>query len=307
MFIPGNGGLGAPGQRESKVENFESRVKIPLAQYAIISITCTILAGCDAIILFLLVFWLGARGTWLACGVVAVPLVFVAVRRFAALRRYQYPIAVAVIAASGWWYVYGYNELFLYNWPAMFDVPPVLIVGLVMLVVPFHAFARYFIWGMRSDMTDANFPPTRRAIDGNVGPLGPDTKFRQLMPEPPTPNTTMLVRQWAVEEQSIELQDGTRVTLHDALNFLKASEVANRGLTLQVAVSCGKDRDWWKAFVHHLQAMGLAAPNGQGKPARLVKPAHLVLTDLGFNLSGDDTVAALFDDDEQDDGGGDMT
>lgn len=285
MFIPS-----VPGQRESSVANTETQVSIPVMQFLAAGMVCSLLGVSDLMLLWCSFMRAGSRATWFVIGIVILVALFaVAYLSRNSMGRYRNYLLPALMGLGAFaeftWLTNGY-QIIVENWPlglGMYDLPIMLLVVWLVVTAPFHYFAAFLCFGLRNDMSDRNWPPTRRPLPGEYGPVLPGTLFKPITTATDTRSTVLLTND--LNGQVIELDNGRKIPLYDALILLRASEHGNHGLTLEVAESTGMKREIWKDLVHFLQTKGLATPNGQGKVSRLIKASDLVLRDLGFNVS----------------------
>lgn len=290
----GFGGLGRPGQRETSVQNFESRVTIPVAQFLIVSVIAGILAVAILAYLFMVAMTIGARATWGVIAGLIVAIVFVAdwlLRKWTPYLRWQYSrVALAVVftVALLWWLWFGWEYVVIF-WPLGYnDIPPLLTLAAGLFLGPMYYFAVYFMFGLRNDMVDSNWPPTRTQLPGSMGPALPGTRWQPLVPEPSQPspilwNPGVPAPTWEIPNQTSSGKK-RRIPITKLADFFKASEVANRGLSGDVAKASGFTRDEKEDIIHELQRLGLAAENGKGKIARLVYGWAETLRNLGFDI-----------------------
>lgn len=289
----GFGGLGRPGQRETSVQNFESRVTIPVAQFLIVSVIAGILAVVILAYLFMVAMTLGAHNTWLVVFALIVAIAFGVdwlLRKWTPYLRWQYSrvvLAIAFTVALLWWLWFGWEYVVIF-WPIGFEVPAWATIATGLFLGPAYYFAVYFLFGVRNDMADSNWPPTRTQLPGAMGPWLPGTRNIPLVPEPSQPspilwNPGVPAPTWEIPNQTSPGKK-RRIPITKLADFFKASEVANRGLSGDVAKASGFTRDEKEDIIHELQRLGLAQENGKGKIARLVYSWAETLRNLGFDI-----------------------
>lgn len=308
----GFGGLGRPGQRETSVQNFESRVTIPLAQFLIAAVITGLLSVAVLAYLFMVAMTIGTRATWFGVVVVIVALAFGAdwmLRRWPTYVRFQHSrviLAIVFTVALFWWLWFGQEYVYIF-WPIGFEVPAWATIATGLFLGPAYYFAIYFLFGFRNDMADQNWPPTRTQLPGSMGPALPGTRWQPIVPEPSQPSPIL----WnpGVPAPTWEIPNLTtpgkkrRIPITKLADFFKASEVANRGLSGDVAKACGFTRDEKEDIIHELQRLGLAQENGKGKIARLVYSWAETLRNLGFDIDRYANTDGETDEYPQDEGG----